>query len=71
MALLPCKAIITLTEESNNGMNKDILDIIRYSARCEAAVNALIVLKEDYKRQGKRDLPISTIEMIISTIDEG
>lgn len=52
-------------------MNKDILDIIRYSARCEAAVNALIVLKEDYKRQGKRDLPISTIEMIISTIDEG
>lgn len=50
-------------------MNKDILDIIRYSARCEASINSLIVLMEDYKRQGKRDLPISTIEMVLSTIN--
>lgn len=51
-------------------MNKDILEIIRYSARCEAGINNLRILIADYKRQAKREIPIDTIEMVIRTIDK-
>lgn len=51
-------------------MNKDILDIVRIGARCEAAIDTLTVLKEDYKKQGKLDIPISTIELILDKAKE-
>lgn len=51
-------------------MDKDILAIVRYSFRCEAGINTLKLMIEDYKKQAKREMPIDTIETILKTIEE-